>query len=129
VRAAADVAALASYDVAAKKLAVLAWHYHDDDVRGPDAAIELALAGLPAAATAPKLTHYRVDATHSNAYTLWKSLGSPVAPTKPQYQQLEAAAQLDKLADAPANITTSAGAASLQFTLPRQGVSLVVLEW
>ena len=30
------------------KLCVLAWHYHDDDVPGPDAAVELALAGLPA---------------------------------------------------------------------------------
>jgi xylan 1,4-beta-xylosidase len=102
--ATADVAALASLDTARRQLAVLVWHYHDDDVTGPAADLALTLAGLPAEATAPRLTHYRVDATHSNAYTLWQSLGSPVAPTKPQYVQLEAAAQLATLANAPATV-------------------------
>ena len=39
VRAKPDVSALASLD--GKKLSVLVWHYHDDDVPGPDAAVEL----------------------------------------------------------------------------------------
>ncbi len=47
VRGAPDVAALASAE--ASRLAVMVWHYHDDDVPGPDAAVELAVAGLPAA--------------------------------------------------------------------------------
>jgi len=129
VRSAPDIAALASYDAAARKIAVLVWHYHDDDVPGPAAAIDLTFAGLPAAATQPKLTHYRVDATHSNAYTLWQSLGSPVAPTKPQYTELEAAAQLAQLDDAPASLAIETGTAKLSFSLPRQGVSLLVLSW
>ena len=41
-------AALASAE--ANRLAVMVWHYHDDDVPGPDAAVDLAVAGLPAAA-------------------------------------------------------------------------------
>jgi len=129
VRAAPDIAALASLDVEKRKLAVLVWHYHDDDVPGPAAAVELSLAGLPAAATQPKLTHYRVDATHSNAYTLWQSLGSPVAPSRPQYAQLEAAAQLGLLENTPATVAVAGGAATLRFALPRQAVSLLVLEW
>ena len=124
-----DVAALASYDAAAKKLAVLVWHYHDDDVAGPDAAVELDLAGLPADATAPKLAHYRVDATHSNAFTLWQSLGSPTAPTRAQYAQLEAAAQLGLLENAPATFVVADGATTLRFPLPRQAVSLLVFQW
>jgi xylan 1,4-beta-xylosidase len=36
-----DVSALASLDK--NKLAVLVWHYHDDDVPGPDAAVDLTL--------------------------------------------------------------------------------------
>ena len=45
VRTRPDVAALSSLDK--NKLCVLAWHYHDDDVAGPDAAVELVLSGLP----------------------------------------------------------------------------------
>jgi xylan 1,4-beta-xylosidase len=127
--AAPDVAALASYDAAAKKLAVLVWHYHDDDIAGPEATIDLSLAGLPANVTTATLAHYRVDATHSNAFTLWQSLGSPTAPTRPQYAQLEAAAQLGRLESAPGSVTAEKGRATLNFTLPRQAVSLLVFEW
>ena len=129
VRGAPDVAALASLDAGQHQLAVLVWHYHDDDVPGPDAEVELNLAGLPAGATSPKLTHYRVDATHSNAYTLWQSLDSPNAPSRAQYAQLAAAAQLAVLENAPATATVAGGAATLKFTLPRQAVSLLVFQW
>jgi xylan 1,4-beta-xylosidase len=98
-------------------------------VTGPTADLALTLAGLAAEATAPRLTHYRVDATHSNAYTPWQSLGSPVAPTKPQYLQLEAAAQLATLANATATVAVTGGTATLAFPLPRQAVSLLVLQW
>jgi xylan 1,4-beta-xylosidase len=129
VRAAPDVAALASYDATAKKIAVLVWHYHDDDVPGPTADVALTLAGLPAAAPSPTLAHYRVDATHSNCYTLWQSLGSPGAPSRAQYAQLAAAAQLARLADAPATVAVEGGTATLHFALPRQAVSLLVFQW
>ena len=45
VRGRPDVSALASLDK--NKLCVLVWHYHDDDVPGPDAAVELVIDGLP----------------------------------------------------------------------------------
>jgi xylan 1,4-beta-xylosidase len=126
----ADVSALASLDSARRQLAVLVWHYHDDDVPGSTADVALTLAGLPDAAAHARVAHYRVDATHSNAYTLWQSLGSPVAPTKSQYAQLAAAAQLATYTGAtPATLTTADGAATLTFPLPRQAVSLLVLSW
>ena len=75
VRGAPDVAALASLDD--RRLCVLVWHYHDDDVPGPDAAVALTVDGLPADVTAARLTHYRIDATHSNAFAAWQRLGSP----------------------------------------------------
>jgi xylan 1,4-beta-xylosidase len=129
VRAAPDIAALASLDTAKRQLAVLVWYYHDDDLPGADAAIDLAIAGLPANVPEAKLAHYRVDADHSNAYTLWRKLGLPVAPNKDQYRQLEAASQLASLTGAPASASVVNGTAQLKFSLPRQGVSLVVLEW
>jgi xylan 1,4-beta-xylosidase len=127
--AAPDVAALASFDEKRRQLAVLVWHYHDDDVPGPTAAVALTIAGLPAGATQPRLEHYRVDATHSNAFTLWQALGSPTAPTRAQYAQLEAAARLGRLENAPATVTVGGGEATLSFTLPRQAVSLLVFQW
>jgi xylan 1,4-beta-xylosidase len=126
VRGAPDVAALASLEPG--KLSVMVWHYHDDDVPGPDAAITLALDRLPAGVTGARLTHYRIDETHSNSFTVWKKLGSPVAPDEAQYAQLARAGQLAQLAE-PTSVPVRDGAATLQFTLPRQGVSLLVLEW
>ena len=125
-----DVTALASLDVAANRMAIMVWHYHDDDVPGPVADVSLALAGLPAAATGTaRLTHWRIDDEHSNAYSAWKKMGSPAGPNANQYRQLVAAGQLAKLADAPTAVTVAEGTATLKFALPRQGVSLVLLEW
>ena len=130
VRGAPDVAALASLDAAQRQIAVLVWHYHDDDVAGPDAAVALSLAGLPVGAVdSARVAHYRVDEMHSNAYARWKSFGSPVAPSRPQYTQLEASAQLALLSGAPASVAVANGTAGLEFSLPRQGVSLIVVTW
>jgi xylan 1,4-beta-xylosidase len=126
VRGAPDVSALASLDQ--NKLCVLVWHYHDDDVPGPDAAVALTVAGLPVAAKQARLTHYRIDATHSNAFAAWQRLGSPPAPTPEQYAQLEKAGRLETL-EAPATVRIEQGATTLKFDLPRQAVSLLVLAW
>jgi xylan 1,4-beta-xylosidase len=121
-----DVTALAAID--ANRLAVMVWHYHDDDVPGPDAAVELALAGLPANATVTKLTQYRIDRDHSNAYTVWQKLGSPPKPTAEQYAELERAGRLAVLG-APEEVAVKQGGANIRLSLPRQGVSLLVMEW
>ncbi len=127
VREKPDVGALASRD--ARKVSVLAWHYHDDDVAGPDANVALSLDGLALGNGKAKLTHYRIDATHSNAYTVWKTQGSPAKPSAEQYQALEAASDLTALTGSPATLDVKDGRATLPITLPRQAVSLVVLEW
>jgi xylan 1,4-beta-xylosidase len=126
VRGAPDVAALASRD--GRRLAVLVWHYHDDDVAGPDAAVELAISGWEsAAAGAAVLTHYRIDGDHSNSYATWRKLGSPLAPTDKQYAALEQAGKLTARGD-PERVAVERGAVTLRFALPRQGVSLLVLD-
>jgi xylan 1,4-beta-xylosidase len=125
VRETPDVAALASRE--GRQVSIMVWHYHDDDVAGPDAAVELAVTGLGSAAGAATLTHYRIDGNHSNAYAAWQRLGSPLAPNDKQYAELEKAGKLAQVA-APAPITLAGGTAQLAFSLPRQGVSLLVLE-
>ncbi|MGH9628093.1 MAG: GH39 family glycosyl hydrolase, partial [Bryobacteraceae bacterium] len=111
---------------------VLVWNYHDDDLTAPDANIELSVTGvtgnMPGDARRVLVRHYRVDKEHSNSYTLWKAMNSPQKPTKEQYALLESAGQLKMLAS-PAWIPAADGAVKLNFTLPRQGVSLVQVSW
>jgi xylan 1,4-beta-xylosidase len=124
--AAPDVHAMAA--LGPKRLAVMAWHYHDDDLPGPAAAVEMTLKSLPGAAAGATLRHYRIDGEHSNAYTAWLAMGSPQKPTAEQYAKLEAAGRLATLGD-PAPLPLENGSAVVRLTLPRQAVSLLVIEW
>lgn len=118
-----DIAALASADD--KGIYILTWHYHDDDLEGPQANVTLNLSGLVPSSF--KVTEYRVDTTHSNAYTVWKSMGSPTAPTDKQYAGLKEASKL-AITGPATTLTQTDGKAQLTLTLPRQGVSLLVLQ-
>jgi xylan 1,4-beta-xylosidase len=104
---------------------VMIWHYHDDNVPGPIANIALTIAGLPAEWML--LHHYRVDQEHSNAYEVWKKMGSPQNPTSEQYIELEKVGQL-ALFTSPKWVSPRDGSIQLEFELPRQAVSLVVLR-
>lgn len=127
VRDTPDVGVLASGG--ANRVAILVWHYHDDDVAGPDAAVSLAVDGLPSGLATAKFTHYRIDQNHSNAYAEWQRLGSPIAPNEKQYAQLERASDLATLTDSPPTVSVDGGKAQVAFTLPRQAVSLLIVEW
>ncbi len=124
VRSAADVSALAS--LTEQRLGVLVWNYHDDDLPGPEAAVALSVTGLPWSNGVVRGKHYRIDATHSNAYEFWKRLGSPQSPTTEQYDRLEKAGRLDVLESR--SIRIEGGQAHWRLALPRQAVSLLVLE-
>ena len=126
VRAKPDVSALASLD--GNRLAVMAWHYHDDDLPGDNAWVELTLNGVPPRAGDLKVTQFRIDQENSNAFTAWKKLGSPQNPTAEQYAELEKTGKLAQI-DPPEEITDEGRTVTLRFTLPRQAVSLFVLEW
>jgi xylan 1,4-beta-xylosidase len=124
VRQAPDVGVLASRK-ADGKLAILVWHYHDDDVAGPDAQVTMELAGLGGAATR-HASLWRVDRDHGNAFSAWKAMGSPQSPDQRQYQVLEAASGMT--AERLAPLEVRGGKAKLGFLLPRQGVYLLTVE-
>jgi xylan 1,4-beta-xylosidase len=126
VRGEPDVSALATLEL--NKLCVLVWHYHDDDLPGPAAALEMSLRGLPAKSNAAKLRHFRVDKEHSNAFAAWERLGSPQNPTQEQYASLEKAGQLAECSE-PASLPIKDQQAVVRFELPRQAVSLLELSW
>ena len=86
----------------------------------------MTLRHLPVAIGEGQLTQYRIDQAHSNAFMLWKSMGSPTSPNGGQYAQLVKAGQLAAESAPPVSIKD--GNASVKFALPRQGVYLFVLE-
>jgi xylan 1,4-beta-xylosidase len=128
VRGRPDVSALAC--LRGRTLGVLLWHYHDDDLPGPSAAIDLTIDGLPAPAASGTvlLQHYRIDRDHSNAFETWKRMGSPQRPTPEQYAELQRSSQL-ALLGSPEWLHPAAGTVKLRVALPRQAVSLLVLDW
>jgi xylan 1,4-beta-xylosidase len=126
VRQQPDIDGMAT--VGEREAAVMLWNYHDDDAPAAPASVQVEVGGLPPAAARVLVKHFRIDETHSNAYTVWKQMGSPQKPTPDQYARLEAAGQLELL-DSPRWAPAGKGALRLEFPLPRQGVSLLHLSW
>jgi xylan 1,4-beta-xylosidase len=126
VREAADVDGMATRSD--RELAVLVWNYHDDETAATAAAVKLALSGIAKSAGAVLVEHYRIDDDHSNAYTVWKQMGSPQEPTREQYAKLEASGQLQLLAS-PEWRQVKDGKLELTFALPHHAVSLLRISW
>lgn len=124
VRGQPDVSALAC--LRNGTIAVLAWHHHDDDVPGPSADVTLDLKGLPPGEGPLRLEHFRIDRDHSNAFETWKRMGSPPTPTPEQREALERASDL-ALLGSPEWVRPEDGTLTIRFSLPRQGVSLLML--
>jgi xylan 1,4-beta-xylosidase len=126
VRSAPDIRTIAARTQ--NGVQVLVWNYHDEDLPAATASVDLAITGLPANINRALLEHFRIDSTHSNAFTAWKDLGSPQQPTPEQYKKIESAGQLELLSS-PEWMEVEKGTAHLHFDLPRQGLSLIRLGW
>jgi xylan 1,4-beta-xylosidase len=126
VRSHPDISALATRR--ANSATILVWNYHDDDAASPPSEITAHITGLPPNARNLLLRHHRIDDEHSNAFAVWKKLGSPQTPTSQQYAKLEAAGHLTLL-ESPRRLRAKAGTLDIAFQLPRQGVSLLEITW
>jgi xylan 1,4-beta-xylosidase len=126
VRTAPDIDAFATAD--ARTAAVMLWNYHDAEAAAPGTPVAVTIKGLPKTAARVRLTHYRIDDTHSNAYTLWKAMGAPQSPTPQQLAELKARDGLELL-ESPRWLDVSGGAVSIATELPRQSISLLQLDW
>ncbi len=125
VRTQPDINGMAVAD--GQSVKILLWNYHDYLVPAEPAPIQLKVKLPPDFGSKAQVTHYRIDDTHSNAYTKWVELGSPQNPDAEMLAKLKAAMELEMLEPASLiNITDSH--ATLQFELPRSGLSLVVLN-
>lgn len=125
VRERPDVSAIASSDN--KKVSILMWHYHDDDLPGPEANVTINLGNLPVRKGSVRVRQYRIDKDHSNAFTAWQKMGSPQQPTAQQYLQLEKAGQLAE--PKAENLRVIDAKAEMSIALPRHAVALLVIEF
>jgi xylan 1,4-beta-xylosidase len=107
---------------------ILLVNYQDEDLPAPAAAINLELSGIPKDVKRVLVKTYRVDETHSNSFTAWKRIGSPQQPTREQYQQLEAAGQL-QLEGSPGRMSLEENRLQLPLTLPRNALALMKISW
>jgi len=110
------------------EIAILIWNYHDDDLPATASPVDLVVEGLPVNAARGLSEHFRIDANHSNAFTAWQAMGSPQQPSAAQVQQLQDEGQL-QLLTSPSWLPIDSGRVHLQFTLPRQGLSLLRISW
>lgn len=126
VRREPDVDALATH--APRQASILVWNYHDVNAPAPPTATSVIVQSIPAGVSRVLLTQYRIDALHSNAYTVWQQMGSPQHPDAQQYAQLQAAGQLQLFAS-PAWLEVHDRAVEFSTEVPRQGIALFQLTW
>ena len=105
---------------------VMTWNYHDDDSSTTPEQVAVKVSNLPAKKVT--VTQYRVDQEHSNAYEVWKQMGSPQHPTKTQVTQLEKAGMLEILGK-PIKMEVKDGLLNYNLLLPAQAVALLKMEW
>jgi len=121
-----DVDVLATRDE--HSAAVLVWNYHDVNQPGPPVPATITVKGLPAGVHRVLLDQFRIDDTHSNAYTVFQAMGSPQQPTDEQYARLKAAGQLETLGS-PQWLDVHDGKIEIGASLPLESVSLIRLTW
>jgi xylan 1,4-beta-xylosidase len=126
VRQSPDVDAFATK--AEREAAVLVWNYSDSDGAAEASPTTVSISGIPPTVHRIFLEHYRLDDTHSNSYTVWKSMGSPQHPIARQYAELQQAGQL-QLLTSPKWIDVRDGRVIVSTDMPRQGASLLHLKW
>ncbi len=111
-----------------QQASVLLWNYHDVDERGESAPVRTSITGLPSTTKRVLVKHFRIDETHSNAYTVWKAMGSPQHPTPEQYAQLLDRAGLEPF-ESPKWMDVVKGEVKISTEMPLQSVSLIQLSW
>jgi xylan 1,4-beta-xylosidase len=126
VRGPSDVDALATAD--ARQAAVMLWNYHDAEKAAPSVPVTVTVTGLPKMLSQVRLTHYRIDDSHSNAYTVWKAMGSPQSPSAAQIAELKSKDGL-QLLESPRFAPVANGAVTVGTEMPHHSISLLMLDW
>lgn len=124
VRKQTDIGGLAAKDK--RTATVMVWNYHDEDKQGEAENVTIEVEAVPE--TVVTITEFRIDNEYSNSYEVWKKMGSPQNPTAEQIKTLELAGKLH-VKGKPVKQKIINGKLSYNINLPRQGVSLLKLDW
>jgi xylan 1,4-beta-xylosidase len=71
---------------------------------------------------------FRIDSSHSNAYTVWKAMGSPQKPAEEQVVELKRAGQLE-LMGSPKWVDVKDGSLVMAMEMEGESISLLRLGW
>lgn len=112
----------------AHEAALMVWNYHDAEKVDESRPISILVTGLPKTVSRVRLTHFRIDDAHSNAYTVWQAMGSPQNPSPQQIDTLKDRAGLELL-QSPTWQTAQDGRMHINTLMPHHSVSLLVLDW
>lgn len=106
-------------------VAVLVWRHIDDQYQTSEdlTPVTVTVRNLPAGSY--RLRHLRIDADHSNSFTVWQQLGSPQDPTAEQLATITGRQGLEEFE--AERILTVDGEVSLEVSLPLPSASLLVL--
>jgi xylan 1,4-beta-xylosidase len=107
---------------------VMLWNYQDDVGLGADSPVQVTIRGVPATVRHVLVEEYRIDDHHSNAFEVWKEMGSPQVPSAEQLAKLKAAGQLE-LMGSPRWVVVENGQIEQEMEMPRESVSLLRVSW
>jgi len=104
---------------------VMTVNFNEDVDYNETHAVQIRLQDMPIASW--RVRHYCIDRDHSNAYTVWLSMGRPVVPTDEQLAAIQARQGLEMM-EPEYTLSTRRGDAYLETTLPPHAVSLWMLD-
>ena len=109
-------------------VSVLVWRHADDqyatDAR--DTVVTLRLERLPFSGSA-RVSHWRIDAAHSNSHTAWQALGRPQELSEGELRAIEQRQGLEEL-EPDQTVAARDGGLTFPITLPLPSVSLLVIR-
>jgi xylan 1,4-beta-xylosidase len=108
------------------EIAVLVFRHTDDQYQVDDVEADVEVVIDGASASSYELSHLRIDATHSNAHTVWTELGCPQDPSDEQLAAIKTKQGLEDFEPARV-VETSGGTVVLGVKLPLESVSLLIL--
>ena len=117
-----DIGALATTD--GLETAVMLWNYHDDDLLGKDASVDLVVRGLKSKTV--RFVRYVIDKQHANSYEAWLKMGSPQKPSDAQIRSLEKASALLPVDQSEKKVVN--GELKLSVPMAGQAVSLILIK-
>ncbi|MBD3287321.1 hypothetical protein GF337_00820, partial [candidate division KSB1 bacterium] len=111
-----------------KSVEIILYHFNDDDKENTQHAqysVQIAIKNIPF--QTGYLQIFKIDELHSNAYTLWKQMGSPEEPTPSQLLALKSQDDL-QLAEPMSKIQILNGTYKQRLQIQNNSVALIVIS-